>query len=449
MTGEYSLPQRGILIEHVVTSLDLYWATNSSLIKNLPIFDVSEALHFSLPLRVYEVELPEWASHLGENGKICVPQDLVKNFTGTAKNNIWRNIDWFSAIFLMLECWHERIWEKKHGPIHSYSFRLKGWDPRVWDHPWVNHIAMFLREWAAKLQNRPCIELFGYLSSAKVTMTHDVDAFRKTVAIRIKQTLFNIFNFFNSILRGRLHEAAKFIKQALRFLFFSENWNRFDILLQIEKMAGLQAVFNFYSKYEKTSLKTWLLDPSYSLEDADVCQVISQIRQAGHIIGFHPGYDSWNNTDLFSEQKEKLERQLNVDIVSCRQHWLRFSWSCTWSVQQKNGIEFDTTLMFNDRPGFRNSSTICWRPWCMSSGSQHKIKAVPTILMDSHLYDYKQFTDEGRSLEIQKWINSIFLVNGHACVLWHPHTLADSYGWIDGFKEVVTCIKKGKKTNAN
>ena len=38
----------------------------------------------------------------------------------------------------MLEGWHERIWEKVHGCIHSYSFRLKGWDTRAWDHAWVN-----------------------------------------------------------------------------------------------------------------------------------------------------------------------------------------------------------------------------------------------------------------------------------------------------------------------
>ena len=59
----------------------------------------------------------------------------------------------------MLECWHERIWEKKFGPIHSYSFRLKGWDNRVWDYAWVNRIALFLKSWSIKLNQE---ELFEY-----------------------------------------------------------------------------------------------------------------------------------------------------------------------------------------------------------------------------------------------------------------------------------------------
>ena len=91
MTGEFSLPQRGILIEHVVSSLDLYWVTKSSLIKNLPIFDVSGTIHFSLPLRVYEVELPDWAAHLGKNGKILT--SIQAKVSTENSNLIWSKLN--------------------------------------------------------------------------------------------------------------------------------------------------------------------------------------------------------------------------------------------------------------------------------------------------------------------------------------------------------------------
>ena len=44
--------------------------------------------------------------------------------------------------------------------------------------------------------------------------------------------------------------------------------------------------------------------------------------------------------------------------------------------------------MFNDRSGFRNSSSLAWYPWSVSENKSHKIKAMPCILMDSHIYDY-------------------------------------------------------------
>ena len=58
-----------------------------------------------------------------------------------------KKVDWWTAIFLLMEGWHERIWEKTRGVIHSYSFKLKDWDTRAWDHAWVNRIALFLRKW--------------------------------------------------------------------------------------------------------------------------------------------------------------------------------------------------------------------------------------------------------------------------------------------------------------
>ena len=64
--------------------------------------------------------------------------------------------------------------DTKKGPIHSYSFHLKNWDKRVWEHAWVNRIAIFLRIWASKLNNSKPEDLFGHLPIAKIQISHDV-----------------------------------------------------------------------------------------------------------------------------------------------------------------------------------------------------------------------------------------------------------------------------------
>ena len=130
---------------------------------------------------------------------------------------IGKKVDWWLAIFLLLECWHERHWEAVHGTIHSYSYRLYGWDERLWQHAWVNRIALFLREWAAQINNTQADELLGRLSKAEILMTHDVDAINKTLPIRIKQGAFNLFNVIRHVRRGELIKAKAKMTIALRF----------------------------------------------------------------------------------------------------------------------------------------------------------------------------------------------------------------------------------------
>ncbi len=183
MLPELRLPEKNIIRAHIVASLNRYWIENDSPILKLPIqsVDISESL--SLPLKLVEITLPDWASHLGVDGCILIPQECLDCVTTEAA---WQKVDWFMAAFLMLEAWHERLYEKENNPIHSYSFRLQEWDHRIWEYAWVNRIALFLREWAAVSMNCSADELLGTMPSAEILVTHDVDAVSKTIPIRIK-----------------------------------------------------------------------------------------------------------------------------------------------------------------------------------------------------------------------------------------------------------------------
>ena len=99
---------------------------------------------------------------------------------------------------------------------------------------------------------------------------------------------------------------------------------------------------------------------------------------------------------------------------SCRQHWLRFSWSDTWKIQSEIGLKKDTTLMLNDNPGFRNASALKWYPWNVRLQNAHDIEAQTTILMDSHLYDYKQINDVTREQIITNLVKECEIVHGSA-----------------------------------
>jgi hypothetical protein len=62
---------------------------------------------------------------------------------------------------------------------------------------------------------------------------------------------------------------------------------------------------------------------------------------------------------------------------------------------------------------------------------------LPTLLMDSHLYDYQPLQREERGRSIAHWLDELAAVGGQCAVLWHPHTLSRDYGWRDGLDELI------------
>lgn len=422
-----------VLRRHVLESLKRYWPKGSQAVERLPVAESNFPYDCSIP-RFIQISLPEWAKQCGVNGSLLVPEEAC-----VSREN-WRQVDWWLSAFLMLEGWHERNWELRHGPIHSYSFRLKGWDKRVWQRAWVNRIGLFFRAWAANEQGRSEQDVFGSLPKAEIIITHDVDAIVKALPIRVKQCTFNLFKAGQSIASGNPSEAVTDIMIALRFLFGTDDWWTLDDLLELEKKEGVRSHFNFHADQRRKNLIRWFFDPGYDITSSRIQRFMQRARNQGCTVGLHPSFDAWKICTLIKAQKQNLEASLGHEVSSCRQHWLRFSWQNTWKAQEKAGIELDTTLMFNDRAGFRNAAALQWNPFNLQVGSGHALFALPTVFMDSHFYDYQPMTAIVRKSHIKRWIEEIHQVAGQAALLWHPHTLSKTYGWYAGFRDMLQCL---------
>ena len=429
------LPPPEAIRQHVLAALQRYWPIGQTAIGALPVHRKLDP-EISHPLQMVSVKLPEWGKAYGVNGEILIPKEACE--TGED----WYQIDWWLGAFLMLECWHERVWEEKQGPIHSYSMRLKGWDERVWQHAWVNRIGLFLRQWAAEVSNKSPEHLFGALPQPEFLMTHDVDAVTKTMPIRIKQGVFNLVNALRALVKGDLSAAFTRTGQAYRFLFRQDDWSFLDSFISFEQKLQRHGRYHFYADQRRKTPKRWLFDPGYDVGDQKVKTFLQRLADSGAEIGLHPSFDSWQDAALISQQKINLEAATGISCTVCRQHWLRFSWKGTWTAQETSGILEDTTLMFNDRPGMRNASALAWHPWQPESNANHQLTALPTVIMDSHFYDYKPMTMEARCQAMEHWVNECRLVCGQIAVLWHPHTLTKDYGWAQGFEELVRLIDK-------
>ena len=70
------------------------------------------------------------------------------------------------------------------------------------------------------------------------------------------------------------------------------------------------------------------------------------------------------------------------------------------------------------------------------------IFCLPTILMDSHLFDYNSLEEEEIDIHIENWLSEIKYVRGTAAILWHPHTITTDYGWGATFNLIIDKILK-------
>jgi hypothetical protein len=208
----------------------------------------------------------------------------------------------------------------------------------------------------------------------------------------------------------------------------------------MEDGLGLRSTFHVFAAGTPASMSARLiLDPAYDVRDPSVSTLLRGLNGRGWTIGLHQSFGTWAEAGAMVAQKRVLEQALGSEVKTCRQHWLRFSWASTWAAQEAAGLDLDTTMGFNDRPGFRIGAALRVRP-LDEHGQPRRLAALPLVLMDSHLYDY---TEAGRlppEQGIARWIDEIRVVRGTATVLWHPHVLSADYGWGSGYQELLRAV---------
>lgn len=418
----------------IVDAALVYWTQGADRLATLPVPAAWRPAQEVLPPALEPVLLPEWASDVGVTGALCVPAWAVRPGESAA----WTRCDWWQAAAWFLDGAAERAYEARQGSIASYSSRLAGWDSRLWDRAWVNRIAMFLRRWAARAVNQD-EQALGPFPRSRLTMTHDLDAVTKTFAIRSKQTAFAAVNILRLLGRGEMSQARRRVACGVRFALSTPSYN---LLRRATELAeGRRGVIYVFAGGSRTTVAKRLLDPSYSLTP-DVVRDLTSLGRDGWTIGLHPSIDAWKDPEALRHARTRLEAALGTPVHDCRQHWLRFSWSGTWAAQQEAGFLRDSSLGFNDRPGFRTAAALEYRP-LGSTRDERSLLTTPLMLMDSHLYDYGLVADEQRAAAMSTWTREVQAVGGTAAVLWHPHTLAPDYGWEPGLRQLVSLMSGG------
>lgn len=111
----------------------------------------------------------------------------------------------------------------------------------------------------------------------------------------------------------------------------------------------------FYFITETTNKK---FDSANNFDSKKMRSLFKEIHFRGHEIGLHPGYECFNNDDNFARSANTLKRVLKEEgikqeIIGGRMHFLRWDALRTPKLWDDNGFDYDSSLSFADRAGFR------------------------------------------------------------------------------------------------
>ncbi len=281
--------------------------------------------------------------------------------------------------------------------------------------PIVNEYAEILWKMLYKL---------GYKGKRKqkrfeLILSHDVDQFR----------YFRII--LGDILRRRNLKLAK--EHSKYFVKLGSNpFDTFDFIMTSSEKVGLKSHFNFASSNSKLPL-----EPEFYLRIKRFRSTIKKIKERGHIIGFHPGYYTFNNLDKWHNEKLLLEEFVQNNIIEGRQHYLRFDVPKTFRIWDKNNMEIDSTLGYADKEGFRCGTGDLFNVFDFLERTRLNVKECPLIIMDGTLLLHRKYTQE-QAMEILKYYIQIGVkYKTKITLLFHNSSF---FGEWEGYKSIYTNI---------
>lgn len=324
-----------------------------------------------------------------------------KNRLSTVGRDIHYKGDLLSSTFFMLSRWEETLegsrdahdrFTAKMSTAHKFGFL---------DRPIVNEYLEVL--WQLLL-------MIGYDQKRKehnykCVPTHDVDhPFMWSSTLNMSKSLAAKFA------KGKVGE----LKRALISTAVGKDpWDTFTILMDQAEAADVKA--NFYFMAEGSS--KW--DGTYKLSDGGINKTIKEIKNRGHLIGFHPSYKSMDNADIFVEEKEKLEQSIGEKVYEGRQHFLRIQVPSTWQIWQQNGMTSDSTMGYADHSGFRCGTCYPFTVFDVVKRAHLALVERPLLVMDVTLQKYEKLNSEAATAKVLTIKKEVKKHNGEYVFLWH------------------------------
>lgn len=181
--------------------------------------------------------------------------------------------------------------------------------------------------------------------------------------------------------------TAPYVKLATRNqLHLADPCNTFDWLMDVSEANNLQSAFYFICGGDHPN------DADYEPEHPVIRNLMRRIQERGHEIGLHPSYDTFQQPELIKLEAERLKRICAEEGIEQaqwggRMHYLRWEQPTTMRAWADAGMNYDSTLGYADRPGFRCGTCHEYPAFDPVAQEQLSLRIRPLVVMECSVID--------------------------------------------------------------
>ncbi len=339
---------------------------------------------------------------------------------GIEKNgeNIHLNVDIFGSVFFMLSRYEELIVNKRDKHDRFPANASVAFKANFLDRPIVNEYLEILWSCLSSKWN----DLNRKKLKGSNFITCDLDTPFDPSLNFFKYALKKSFNLF---LEKKIFKSFKVI-----FLYFLSKFG-FKIRDHYSEMINwimdsnerFGNIVSFYFIAKQTSK----LDGFDKFNSSKIRNLLNEIFTRGHKVGVHPGYETFKNSDYFKKTIDEFKKVLNEEKIiqneiGGRQHYLRWDNSKTPQLYEASGLNYDTTLCFADKAGFRCGVCYEYSMYDLVNRKKLSVKEKPLIAMDSTIISskYEALGYSEKALQRFLYFKKIcYQFDGTFNLLWH------------------------------
>lgn len=343
-----------------------------------------------------------------------------------ADGNATLSLDIFGSAFFMLSRYEEAVTSDRDGFDRFPVTAALGDREQFQDRPIVDEYVEIL--WAALHRVWPMLE--RKLRCERILVSCDVDSpfdpacaslprlgkrlIGQTVRDRSPARIINTINNYVKVRNGDYS--------------YDPYRSAIDWIMEVNERVGNQVAFYFIP--EQTDPE---MDNDGDLDDPRMRAMLRIIHSRGHEIGIHPGFNTYKHPAAFARSVDKLrgvleQESIRQDVLGGRQHYLRWDAMTTPQLWDSNGLQYDSTLSYADRPGFRCGTCHEYRMYSLAERKPLGLLQRPLIVMEGSVIDALYlglgYTDEALAM-MQRYKNICRQFHGNFTLLWHNSCLQD------------------------
>jgi hypothetical protein len=285
--------------------------------------------------------------------------------------------------------------------------------------------------------------------SFTVCLTHDIDF------IGIRQHRFD-HTMWGFLFRATVGALQRLFRGRIALGDFARSWVAAMSLplVQLGLMKDYWLPFPWYLDVEKGLNATYYLIPfkrragdkvsskhaarrASAYDVSDVSDWVGRLQEAGCEVGVH-GIDAWHSVEKGTEERQRIGSVTGNPRAGIRMHWL-LSDADTVRVLEDAGYDYDSTVGYNETPGYRAGTGQVYRP----IGAKRLLE-LPMHIQDGALF-FPQRLDLTESAAWELCARFIHHAQTHGGVLttiWHDRSHGPERFWGSFYVRLVGELKK-------